>query len=363
MFAFKPLCAFLFVVLALFLTGCQTSLNDTGSLDLTPVSFTELPGWNKDKILTALPAMKRSCQSLLRKDPSSSMKTHPSGQGSAGDWHPFCQRLLDNPPNTDAELRHVIQQYLKPYQATCPNGTTGCFTGYDEPELRGSKRRHGRYLTPLYRLPGKKVRYKGISRSRIVKGALRNKGLELVWVDDPVDAFFLQVQGSGRVRLEDGSIMRVGYAGQNGCPYYAIGNALIKRGVLSPGNVSRQSIRKWLKQNPSQAEAIMSLNKSYVFFKVRQGEGPIGAHGVVLTPKRSLAVDKRFISLGTPLWVDLSHPDYGAPRIQSLVVAQDTGGAIKGPVRGDLFWGCSPEADDCAGRMNSQGEYYLLLPK
>jgi len=348
-------------IIALSFAGCQTQ--PPPKLDLIPVTYQDLPGWHVDKILESLPALQRSCSALLEKDPSTSMLTHPTQKGVTADWHPFCQQILNHPPKTENGLRKLIQCYLNPYQASSYEGTSGLFTGYDEPELRGSKRRHGRYQTPLYRLPGLNVRYKGIPRSRIVKGALKGRGLELVWVDDPIDAFFLQIQGSGRIKLDTGQTMRLGYAGTNGCAYYAIGKSLIDRGILTPQTVSRQTIRNWLKAHPDQAESVMSLNKSYVFFKVRHGEGPIGSHGVPLTPQRSLAVDHTYINLGTPLWIDLSHPDGGRPRLQSLVVAQDTGGAIKGAVRGDLFWGCSAQAADLAGRMKSRGEYYLLLPK
>jgi membrane-bound lytic murein transglycosylase A len=291
------------------------------------------------------------------------MITRGDKMGTAGDWRPFCSAILDNSPTTESDLRQVIQRHLRPYQASGSSGATGLFTGYDEPELRGSKRRHGRYQTPLYRLPGAKIRYKGMPRNRIVKGGLKGRGLELVWVDDPIAAFFLQIQGSGRVRVDDGSVMRLGYAGTNGCGYHPIGKTLIDRGALSSDDVSRQSIVAWLKAHPSQAESVMSTNRSYVFFRIRHGEGPIGSQGVALTPQRSLAVDREYISLGTPLWIDLEHPDAGAPRLQSLVVAQDTGGAIKGGVRGDLFWGCGADAADYAGRMKSRGEFYLLLPK
>jgi membrane-bound lytic murein transglycosylase A len=355
---------FALFILSFLLGGCQTQPDRFSSpIELTPVSYQDLPGWEEDQMLKALPALKRSCSTLLKKDPTTPMLTTRCGSGFAGHWRPFCTQILDNPPRTEVDLRRLIQRYLKPYQASSSKGTTGLFTGYDEPQLRGSRHRHGRYQTPLYRLPGTKVRYKGMPRSRIVKGGLKGHGLELVWVDDPVAAFFLQIQGSGRVSLEDGSIMRLGYAGTNGCGYHAIGKSLIERGYLSADHISRQSIRKWLKDHPREAESIMSLNRSYVFFKVRHGEGPIGSQGVALTPQRSLAVDPEYISLGTPLWVDLDHPNDGVPRIQSLVVAQDTGGAIKGAVRGDLFWGCGVTADDCAGRMKSRGEYYLLLPK
>ncbi len=349
--------------ISFFFTGCQTQPCGPSKLDLIPVSYQDLPGWREDKTLHALPALKRSCNALLKKDPSTPMVTRAGRQGVAADWQPFCSQIADTSSHTETSLRQVIQRHLRPYQASCSQGSTGLFTGYDEPELRGSIHRHGRYQTPLYRLPSGNVRYKGMPRSRIVKGGLKGRGLEVVWVDDPIDAFFLQIQGSGRVRLENGDIMRLGYAGTNGCAYYAIGKALIDRGALTAETVSRQTIRAWLRAHPRQAESIMSLNKSYVFFRIRHGEGPIGSHGVPLTPQRSLAVDREYITLGTPMWVNLSHPDAGQRRIQSLVVAQDTGGAIKGGVRGDLFWGCGSQAADWAGRMKSHGEYYLLLPK
>ena len=351
------------IAISMILGGCQTQPSGPCRLDLRPVTYKSLPGWKEDKVLKALPAIKRSCAAILKKDPNAPMLTQGDSGGTASDWHPFCNQILSDPPQTEAALRQEIQHHLKPYLVSCSGNSAGLFTGYDEPELRGSKRRHGRYQTPLYRLPGSKIRYKGMPRSRIVRGGLKGRGLELAWVDDPVAAFFLQIQGSGRIRLENGQVMRIGYAGTNGCGYHAIGKTLIERGSLSSSNVSRQSITAWLKAHPREAESVMSLNKSYVFFQVRHGEGPIGAQGVALTPQRSLAVDRDYISLGTPLWVNLEHPDVGAPRIQSLVVAQDIGGAIKGGVRGDLFWGCGAEPAELAGRMKSRGEYYVLLPK
>jgi len=200
-------------------------------------------------------------------------------------------------------------------------------------------------------------------RKAIVEGALDPRNLEIVWVDDPVDAFFLQIQGSGRVTLEDGRVMRLGYAGQNGHPYVAIGRELIARGALTRETVSMQSIRAWLAANPAEAAALMNANPSYVFFRELPGDGPVGAQGAALTPLRSLAVDRRFVPLGTPVWLDAEHPDPGTARLRRLVVAQDVGGAIRGPVRGDLFWGHGDAAADLAGRMKSPGRYYLLLPK
>jgi membrane-bound lytic murein transglycosylase A len=201
------------------------------------------------------------------------------------------------------------------------------------------------------------------NRAAIESGALRGRGLEMLWVDDPVDAFFLQIQGSGRVMLEDGTSLRIGYAGQNGHPYVAIGRELIARGALTREAVSMPAIRDWLRANPQEADAVMNRNPSFVFFRELDGDGPVGAQGVALTPGRSLAVDRSFVPYGVPVWLDAEDPVDGEVRVQRLLVAQDTGGAIRGPVRGDVFWGHGPEAEHRAGLMKSRGRYFLLLPK
>ena len=204
-------------------------------------------------------------------------------------------------------------------------------------------------------------------RGEIAAGALRGKAPVLAWVDDPVDAFFLHVQGSGRIGLAGGGVMRVGYAGANGRAYVSIGRALIENGALDREEVSLQSIRAWLAANPDRVAEILALNPSYVFFRELVGDGPLGAQGVALTPGRSLAVDRGYLPLGAPIWLDIMAPSAaaGAPdrSLRRLVVAQDTGGAIKGPLRGDLFWGFGPEAEAVAGRMKHPGSYVLLLPK
>ena len=272
----------------------------------------------------------------------------------------------------------------------------GLFTGYYEPLLRGSRARSSRYRVPLYRRPpdivqvdlgrfredlrGRRLagRLRGATlepyddRRSITAGALRGRGLELVWVDDPIAAFFLQIQGSGQIELDTGERLRLGYAAQNGHPYFAIGRELIERGELTRETVSLQSIRAWLLEHPDEAQDVMALNASYVFFRTIEGDGPIGSQGVALTPGRSLAVDRTFVPLGVPLWLETTAPTVGNSAaegavdqspVRRLVVAQDTGGAIRGPVRGDLFWGAGSEAEEIAGRMNSEGRYWLLLPR
>jgi len=201
------------------------------------------------------------------------------------------------------------------------------------------------------------------TRAEITQGQWPHNTEVLVWVDNAVDAFFVQIQGSGVVSLNDGSEMRIGYNGQNGHPYYAIGRELIKRGALTKANVSLQTIRAWLADHPDQADDIMNSNASYVFFRALNTDGPVGGEGVTLTPLRSLAIDHSLLAYGLPVWVDIDAPAAGAPRLQRLMMAQDTGGAIRGAVRGDVFWGHGQRAEAMAGVMKSQGQAWVLLPK
>lgn len=348
--------------ITLFLSGCSGP--EYPSVDRLPVSFSELPGWEEERHGDILAPMEKTCRVYLKKSDRAPLITQSNGQGQAGDWKPFCRSLLSHLETQDLqtheEAKAFLEDHLTPYQMSLAGNTEGTFTGYYVPVLRGSLHRHGLYQTPLYRKPAKGFK---IPRSRIVRGTLKNKGLELVWVDDPVEAFFIQIQGSGRIRLDNGQTMNLGYAGQNGYPYFAIGKELIDRGILTPETVTMHSIKRWLWDHPQQAESVMSLNESYVFFKEQPNGDVIGAHTVPLTPHRSMAVDRNCISLGTPVWLDAQHPDAGMPRLQKLLMAQDIGGAIKGAVRGDYYWGVGDHAGNYAGRMNSVGNLYVLLPK
>jgi membrane-bound lytic murein transglycosylase A len=203
----------------------------------------------------------------------------------------------------------------------------------------------------------------GPDRAAIAGGALDGRGLELLWVDDPVDAFILHIQGSGRVTLPDGAVVRLGYAGNNGHAYVAIGRLMRARGLLPADEINMPAIARWLRANPVAGAALMAENPRYIFFRERVGAGPIGAQGVALTPGRSLAVDDALIPLGAPLWLDTTGPPPGGGPLRRLVIAQDTGSAIKGAVRGDLFWGAGADAFEAAGRMNQRGRYYILLPQ
>ncbi|MFL6237099.1 MAG: murein transglycosylase A [Thermoanaerobaculia bacterium] len=362
-------------------------------LVLKPAAFQDLPGWRDDAVEEALPAFLRSCQRIAAL-PDGALVSDKGSEAFAGkteDWRPLCAEASSVPPGDREGARRLFESRFQPWSARNNRNPLGLFTGYYEPLLHGSRRRHGRYTVPLYGRPpelvmvdlgrfrddlkGKRIAGKVekgtlvpfADRKAIDEGALASRKLEIVWVDDPVDAFFLQVQGSGRVELAEGGEMRVGYAAQNGHPYTSVGRALIQSRALNPQAVSMQTIRAWLEAHPDKIDDVLEKDASYVFFQEVKGEGPMGAEGVPLTPGRSMAVDLSYLPLGVPLWLaagapdpDLQKPDH---KLHRLFVAQDTGGAIRGPVRGDLFWGFGPEAEALAGRMKHRGKLWVLLPK
>lgn len=317
--------------------------------------------------------------------------------GTVRDWREPCAAAAAV-PSDDTAARAYFERWFVPYLAGNNGKPDGLFTGYYEPELKGSRARGGRYVVPLYGRPADLVTVDlGLFREdwrgtniagRVRNGALRpyptraeieagalagikrgdGSALELVWVDDPIDAFFLQIQGSGRIVLDDGSLMRVGYAAANGRPYVAIGRELLRDGALTREDVSMPAIRAWLLAHPTEAPRLMDKDTSFVFFRAlpppaSPDDGPPGAESVALMPGRSLAVDRKFLPLGVPVWLDAEDPVAAGARLQRLMIAQDTGGAIRGPVRGDVFWGHGAEAAERAGRMRSSGRYWILLPR
>jgi membrane-bound lytic murein transglycosylase A len=263
------------------------------------------------------------------------------------------------PANDDKAARQFFEANFRPVLAANNGNTEGLFTGYFEITLNGSRQRGGPFRTPLYHRPAEPGRY---TRAEIEDGALAGQNLEFLWVDDPVDAFFLEIQGSGRVRLPKGGVARVGYDGNNGKSYVAVGRLLIERGEIPREQLTMASIRTWMAAHPKEGAALRRENPSFVFFRELTGDGPIGAEQVALTPERSLAVDRAFLPLGIPLWLE-AQERFQPRAIRRLLIAQDTGGAIKGPVRGDLFWGHGNAAATGAGAMNARGRYYLLLPR
>jgi membrane-bound lytic murein transglycosylase A len=268
------------------------------------------------------------------------------------DWRTLCALAAEGP-----EARTFFELFFRPVLIT--DGADMLFTGYYEPQLRGSLTPDDVFRYPLYALPPDQSAY---SRAEIEDGALVGQGLEIAWVDDPVDLFFLQVQGSGRISLPDGRVIRVGYAGANGLPYTSIGQELVRRGVYTADQVSAEVIRNWARRNPDEGRDLMRMNESYVFFRevseVPADQGPLGAMNRSVTAMRTIAVDPAFVPLGAPVWIEKD----GAEPLRRLMVAQDTGSAIKGAQRADIFFGTGLAAGIRAGRIKDGGRMIALLP-
>jgi membrane-bound lytic murein transglycosylase A len=344
--------------------------SEPANFRLIRARFRDLPDWKSDQHAAALMALRTSCPIL-----SAAGSDLPFGGnelfGRVAHWQQICA-AADLVAPGDPAARAFFEEWFSPYRAFSGDTEWGFFTGYYEPVLRGSWSPSARFHVPLYRMPPEttaalaRVNGRGAtlpSRAQINAGALSGRGLELLWIDDPVDAFFLHVQGCGQVEMTDGSRVRVGFAGKNGHPYYPIGAELVRRGEVPQEQMSMQAIRAWLTAHPRDAPGLMARNGSYVFFRFVDGDGPIGAQGVPLLPGRSMAVDPRFVPYGVPLWLDTTDPLDNRMPLRRLVVAQDAGAAIKGPIRGDLFWGSGDAAGAAAGIMKQQGRWFLLLPK
>ncbi len=356
-------------------------------LVLETATFADLPGWTDDPLAEALPALLSSCQRLLRRPDETALRY----AGTVGDWRAPCAAMAALDPTDGAALRRLIEDRFEPVAARGA-AADGLFTGYYEPEIAVSTTPDETYKIPVLGRPGDlvevdlgrfKPELKGEriagrvvdgrlipydERAAIAAGSLAGKVPVLYWAASAIDAFFLEIQGSGQARLPDGTIRRIGYAAQNGWPYVAIGRVMVKDGLLQPGTVTLQSIKAWLLDHPAQAQQVMNRNPSYVFFRdLGAASGPIGAQGAALTARRSIAVDRRFHPLGVPIFVDTTlppaTPDQAPPSFRHLMVAQDTGGAIRGPVRGDVFFGAGAAAEQSAGAMKQPGRWWLLLPK
>ena len=340
---------------------------------MTPTIFAALPGWEQDDQRQAWPALLKSCGVLARK----------------ADWLAACTAARSIDGGDLAAVRTYFETWFVPNLMRAADGTdAGLITGYYEALLHGSRKRAGTYQTPLYRVPddlltidlasvypelkGKRVRGR-LSGKKVVPYATREEiaradlpGKELLWVDDPVEAFFLEVQGSGRVQLDTGATVRVAYADQNGHPYRAIGRWLTDQGEIPPGQATAQAIKEWIAAHPERRQGLFNANPSFVFFKEEAlpdpSVGPKGALGVPLTPARSIAVDPAFVPLGAPVYLATTEAGSEVP-MQRLVMAQDTGGAIRGEVRADFFFGFGGPAADNAGRMKQRGQIWVLLPK
>ncbi|MEN9774814.1 MAG: Membrane-bound lytic murein transglycosylase precursor [Pseudomonadota bacterium] len=314
-----------------------------------------LPGWAQDRIEAVRPALEAQCR--LKRPPEP--------------WARLCPEL-----RAAQDVRSWIEAHFEArVLRTAQGGEKGLITGYHEPLLTGSLGRESAAQAPLYRLPDALDPSKGgrpptgratawHTRSEIESGAVR--GLEpIVWLDDPVEAFFLQVQGSGRVRLRDGRWLRVAYAGHNGQPYKAIGKVLVDRGDLTREQADAPGIKSWLRQHPERAIEVLQTNPRYVFFRaltLARDTEPAGSLGVPLTPGRSIATDRSHIAPGAMVFVETTEPVSGQA-LRALMVSQDTGGAIIGAVRADVYWGSGELAEQRAGRMRHPGRLWVLVPK
>lgn len=340
---------------------------------MRPAGWDKLEGFEQDNLLAAWGTLQLSC-GVLKKNEL---------------WRDACDAVIKQPSPTADAARKLLQEYFSPWQVTNPDGSnTGLITGYYEPLLKGSRSRTERYRYPLYQRPedmitvelnglypelaNRKLRGK-LNGNRLIPYYSRGEieiaqsplaGKELLWTDDIIDLFFLQIQGSGVVRLDGGEQVHVGYADQNGQPYQSIGKVLIDRGELTADKASMQGIKDWGRKNLDKLRDLLNSNPSYVFFRELPKDltGPPGALGVPLTAERSIAVDPRYIPLGAPVFLSATYPNSNKP-LRRLMIAQDTGGAIKGAVRADFFWGAGNGAGRQAGSMKQQGKLWVLMPK
>ncbi|MEM6636841.1 MAG: MltA domain-containing protein [Pseudomonadota bacterium] len=326
------------VVLA---TGFMTSAFSTEGTAgrATLLAFSDLKGWAGDDHAAALKTFRNTC-----------------GQIDGTDWQTLCGLA-----GTDQQARAFFELFFRP--VLIDDGDEALFTAYYEPELPAARTRSGNFQYPLYRVPPEMPRGQAWFTRRQLEdqGILRGRGLEIAWLNDPVDRFFLHVQGSGRLRLTDGTFMRVGFAAKNGHPYRSVGREMARRGALPANRVSAGNIKAWVRQNPDAGRRYLQHNPSYIFFReveIDADLGPIGAMGQSITAMRTVAVDPDFVTLGAPVWIETT----GQTPLRRLMVAQDTGSAIKGAQRADIFFGSGDEAGDRAGIIRDNGRVVVLLP-
>jgi peptidoglycan lytic transglycosylase A len=371
--------------LALFTAGRSAAeplrIPDTA---LEPVAFGALDGWSGDDHVAALGTFRNSCQPILKKKARAMLGRHFEGS-----LRQVCERLRKLDPSVDeARARRFFEENFRPVRIARLGEEAGFLTGYYEPEVEGRRTASDDFNIPIYRQPegffarlraaiGKLVRHRigrivggQLDRAAIEDGALKGRALELCWLKDPVDAFFIQIQGSARVRLEDGKLLRINYDASNGLPYTPVGRILIERGIIPREQMSMDAIRAYFAEEPEDAREIMRMNKSYVFFRevseLPPDREPAGAQGVNLVRERSIAVDKAIHVYGTPFWIEADLPiasEKPVTRFRRTMIAQDTGGAIIGPARADIYFGAGIEAGTVSGRIRHAGKFFMLVPK
>ena len=347
------------LILTLMLTACGGDATKT-----YPVSFSQLNGWKQDSLSTPFKLFVDSCRVNANRGAKAYRSLSEGAVGDRAKWDEACSRAYALGEADDVTARQFFETNFTPYKVETEQLSTGLITGYYEPIINGSTVRKAPYLTPVYGLPSD-LHKPYLTREQIVHGAIKGRAPVLYYVDDPVLLFFLHVQGSGKVRLPDGHLEGIQYAGQNGYSYTPIGRVLKDRGDLQ--SVSMQSIRDWLKTHPDQMDEVMNQNQSYVFFKKGPGDRSAkGALGIPLTPLRSIAVDDDRAAYGVPTFIDTTQSQYQTGRqipLQRLFVSQDTGGALHSPHRADLFYGQGTVEEWQAGHQNARGLTYWLLPE
>jgi membrane-bound lytic murein transglycosylase A len=334
------------------------------------LSFAALDGWKDDDHAAAFVTFLTSCRAILNAN-----KTMRSARPLLGGLFKACERAVAAGELDRDHARAFFENNFKPVRVKPAGQTEGFFTGYYETEVDGSRFPSDEYTVPIYAAPAETVRRKqskvfaDLDRTRIEDGALAGKELEICYVKSPIDAFFAQIQGSTRVKLDSGQLLRLNYIASNGMPYTPVGRFLIDRGIVSKEEMSMDKIREFMEANPEEGKALRRKNRSFVFFQ----ETPLGAHdecigaqGVPLTAGRSLAVDKRIHVYGSPIWIEAELPiDSEKPetRFRRLLFAQDTGSAIVGPARADIYFGHGEEISHIAGRIKQNGQFVMLVPQ
>ena len=355
---------------------------------LTHASFNQLPGWNTASIQPSLRAFQHSCRTFLKQNPEKSVGTE-SIPLQIKDWHPACHEAMSLNASSDATIRTFFQTWFTPVEFYKHKPVHGMFTGYFMPLLHGSLKKTAEYSVPIYGLPSNLIsanlglfkkdlhnkrvvgRVEGkklipfYTREEINHGAIHHIAPVLFWIKSPMDRLFLEIEGSGAVELDSGAPFYVGYAAENGAEYKSIASVLIKEGIMTHDNASSAHIKSYLNHHPKEINRVLNQNKSFVFFHKLKNNAALGAQGVPLTPGYSLAVDHAWIPYGTPTWLSTTAPTKNNDKIpfNRLMVAQDTGGAIRGTVRGDVFWGAGKKAAFMANHMQNKGRYWLLLPR
>ncbi len=363
----------------------------TTEIQLNPVSFSNLPGWKKGDLRTSFAAFQTSCNVFLSMNPDKAVGSQFIHL-KARDWLPACQAAMQpNGPHTRKQIKDFFETWFDVVEFYDGKPVQGLFTGYYMSSLKGSLTKTEKYNVPIYGVPDDLVsmqlnrfdptlqsrkfvgrvdeKHQFIpyhTRAEIDNGALSGKAQVIAWVDSQVERLFLEIQGSGVIEFPDGSLLFVGYVAENGEPYRSVASVLIKQGVMTRDNASMQHISRYLKEHPEQVSSVLNQNKSFVFFGKSKKNEAYGSQGTTLTPGYSMAVDLKWVPMGTPVWLNTTRPELHTEKthpFQRLMIAQDTGGAIRGAVRGDVYWGPGIKAVTIAGKMKNPGQYWMLLPK